>query len=187
MYKASVSSRHRLNDTSLFRQKSHLLQLNWRGPDSISEVLSGTRVCVFVCCNLIFLVYFSGVMHVWDSSPQQRLNLRHLLCTSSIFSGSWHFTSWTNCQLSKRNFRNDMSKFTPPPQTHTLQFTLPQPLCIYLHAIGIFCTHMLIMVHTRSREDKWSSTLAPPALPLFRPTFSYRLNSLLMVVLYATI
>lgn len=163
-------------------------------------VSSSARVCVCVYVAISFLYRFGGLMRAWNSSPQRRVNLRHLLCTSSIFLDSWHFTSWTNCQLSKLNFRNDMSKFThsphPPPQSllHSCSlFLSPISPSIYLFAFTcmpsrrIFCTHMekkRVHVHTYTWEDKWSSVLAPP--PLLRPTFRYRLNSLAMVVLYAT-
>lgn len=119
---------------------------------SISEVFSSRQACVrlFVCLSgalfvrapeISFLYRFGGLMRAWDSSPQRRVNLRHLLCTSSIFLDSWHFTSWTNCQLSKLNFRNDMSKYTPPPfpwaPPPPPRLTLPLPrsvLCIYVFA-----------------------------------------------------
>lgn len=119
-------------------------QLNWRGPVfhirgalQQSSVCICLRVCLTLCfcvhvCEISFLYRFGGLMRAWDSSPQRRVNLRHLLCTSSIFLDSWHFTSWTNCQLSKLNFRNDMSKFTPIPS--------PEPL---LHSYSLFLSPFL--------------------------------------------
>lgn len=143
-----------LNDTSMFRHKSHPAQLNWRGAVSISEVLSSRQVlhvcicldgvCVGVCKrrDLISVSFRWSDACVGLKPTAERVNLRHLLCTSSIFLDSWHFTSWTNCQLSKLNFRNDMSKFhyplhvlpscypSPPPLLHSLRL-----LCIYFYAI----------------------------------------------------
>lgn len=171
----------------MFRQKSHPPQLNRRGPvfhirgalqqsSMRVSVCVGACVCLSACLcvyvwEISFLYHFGGLMRAWDS--QRRVNLRHLLCTSSIFLDSWHFTSWTNCQLSKLNFRNDMLKFTPLPLLHSCSLLpLPSlsqhiPLCIHATSQRIFpnnCT----CIHTRGHnhahvytwEDKWSSVLA---------------------------
>lgn len=173
---------------------------------SISEVLSSSQVCVCVCvspcvfvcmCEISFLYRFGGLMRAWDSSPQRRVNLRHLLCTSSIFLDSWHFTSWTNCQLSKLNFRNDMSKFSPTPPPHPQHLppscspflSPPSPLKhIYLFAFTYMssqriipnsCTHTHpngdnhadVYTHTleRTNEVQLSPTPHPPPPPFSIP------------------
>lgn len=118
--------------------------------------------CMCVCahvCEISFLYRFGGLIRAWDSSPQQRVNLRHLLCTSSIFLDSWHFTSWTNCQLSKLNFRNDMLKFTPhtltpPPQTPPpLWLTLPLPSA-YTSVHLPTCRHRAQCFHPRQSHTQ---------------------------------
>lgn len=139
--------------------------------------LAQLRLCLFVLPS-----HLSIVSVVWcvrgTRRPHRRVNLRHLLCTSSIFLDSWHFTSRTNCQLSKLNFRNDMLKFTPFPSAPCRHSCSPllllpplppaapclsqrAPLCIYLHGITGNFQHTL-------KEDKWSSVLAPPP-----PAFSF--------------
>lgn len=185
MYKLPVSGHHHLNDTSVLRQKSHLPQLNWRGPVFLYEVLFGSLVCVCVCVyvrRISFLYRLGGLMCAWDSSPQRRVNLRHLLCTSSIFLDSWHFTSWTNCQLSKLNFRNDMSKFTPPPSPEPLLFLLSSSpflstLCLDVHLRAFTCVSQLSLfpnkfthlctrvewIHMRTNEVHFSSPQLHPA------------------------
>lgn len=46
----SVSDQHHLNDTFLFRQKSHPRRLNWRGPVfHIRGALQHSRACMCVC------------------------------------------------------------------------------------------------------------------------------------------
>lgn len=165
-------------------------QLNWRGPVfHIRGALQQSSVCVSVCVcvwlcvpacmcvrKISFLYRFGGLMRAWDSSPQRRVNLRHLLCTSSIFLDSWHFTSWTNCQLSKLNFRNDMSKFTPIPSPEPLLHSyslflspfLSLSLFAYISSHLPTCHHLKKSAHkqrehvqTHMHEDKWSSFFSP--------------------------
>lgn len=167
-------------------------QLNWRGPVfHIRGALQQSSVCVSVCVcvwlcvpacmcvrEISFLYRFGGLMRAWDSSPQRRVNLRHLLCTSSIFLDSWHFTSWTNCQLSKLNFRNDMSKFTPIPSPepllHSSSLFLSPFLSLSLHISPHIYLHAITekspkQIHAQTREhvqthmheNKWSSFFSP--------------------------
>lgn len=123
---------------------------NWHGAVSISEVLSGCRqvpprtcVCLFVCVRVLRShFYIASDALRGTPAPAARwesiLDIYYALHQS--FLDSWHFTSWTNCQLSKLNFKNDMLKFTPRSPNPLSLLCLPLPplaplFCMYF----LFC------------------------------------------------